>query len=557
MTDARARRRPLLLFVPLAMLLCALSRGGEPGTAVSVRPVPHAWVSDIAVPVTVDALSREGGTLRLVFTGGRRRQIHTVALAPGKAARIELPLFLGDDGRLDWSIGGDAGTRPMVWPSAYGDELPPILAADAFLLREIEEAVQRSGKRRTVASVPARELPADWRSYAGLRAVLVLKAADAEALPPERCGALAQWVRWFGGVLWLAGDAEERGRALARLGLQPSEGADAGQPPATDAFFLNGRVKLLDAVSPAAAAARIARDESAPGRLIEPSRIGRGAELLENLGGIPVSFIIPSLLLLGIFLGPVTYWIVRRKNNPLLFFLIVPAAALLGAAGIVFGALFIEGAGSEYNQAALLIRDAGSDAALFLDRRGVRPGFAVPEPRFGADALALPFADNREETTLDLTDGLRLGAGWLLPRFATGYLAARPVVSRMNIAIQPEGDGCRAVNNLGFRVAAVAARLPDGGYGWAENIPPGGAAPLARGGGERRYGALALRLAGMNDNVFPAGNLLLVAEADGLPYADDGGLGGTLREGSFFYAVGGDGGPSGGEGGEGGASDAE
>ena len=545
MPDSRAGRKSLWMrCLPLAGAVCALlwpgvAAGAETAgsqrrvrdTAVSVRAMPNGWVSNIAMPVKIDAASRSGGTLRLVFTGGGKRQIRTVQLAPGKPARIELPLYSGTNGRVEWSLGDESGYEAVGWPYGFDGVLPPIIAVNAFILRDLEAVEQRSRERRTLASLPVQELPSDWQSYAGLNSVIAMDADDAGRLTPAQCQALAQWIKWFGGVLWLGGDGGER--ALARLGLPLSLATVIDRPFGKEATYLNGVVRLAEIPN----ASVIYLDGAAPRELFNPRWIGYGADLLESLGEIPVSFIVLSLVLLGLFLGPVTYWIVRQKKNPLLFFFIVPAAALFGTACIVGGAFFLEGVGGEYNQIAVLARHAGGNSSMFFDMRGVRPGFVVPEVKFGADAMALPFSDNRDEKTIDTTDGVRLVAGWLRPRFATGYLTLRPVVSRMNVEVHPDGDGYKAVNNLGYRVQKMAAFLPDGTLGWAENIPAGGSVPFETERGTRRYEELCRQLDVLNEQTPPVANVLLVAQADGLPYADDGGLGGALREGKFFYVL--------------------
>lgn len=534
MPDAFARLR-LFAATLCALLLAGAASAGEslrpPDTTVSVRAMPNGWSSAIAMPVKIDATSRSGGTLHLSFNSRSNRHTRSVQLAPGRPARIEMPLYFGSTSRLNWSLGGDSGVQSVGWPSIHHNDQPPILAVNAFFLRELETVAQHSRDDRTLASIPVQELPSDWQSYAGLEAVIAMDASDASRLTPAQREALSRWIKWFGGVLWLAGDAGEQ--ALVALGLPLPLATVTDRPYGRDAAFLNGIVKLTE--NPTASI--IYLDGTGPRQLFNPRWIGYGADLLRGLGEIPVSFIVLSLVLLGLFLGPVTHWIVRQKKNPLLFFFIVPVAALFGTACIIGGAFFIEGVGGEYNRNAALVRYAGGNSAMFFDMRGVRPGFVVPEVKFAVDTLALPFSDNRDDKAVDTTDGVLLGSGWLRPRFATGYMTMRPVVSRMNLEIHPDDEGYRVVNNLGFRVGKMAALLPDGGLGWAENVPAGGSARLEPERGTRRYEELCGRLNVLNNDLPPIANILLVAETDGLPYTDDGGLGGTLREGSFLYVL--------------------
>jgi hypothetical protein len=104
----------------------------------------------------------------------------------------------------------------------------------------------------------------------------------------------------------------------------------------------------------------------------------------------------------------------------------------------------------------------------------------------------------------------------------------------MDIEIAVE-DGMPCVTNgLSHGILRVAARIPGMDGTWrAEGIPPGGRGELVN-----DPDAMRAILSDLNANLTDAswmGPARVAAECAGLPYLEDGRLGGTLVAGRYFY----------------------
>ncbi|MCC8180703.1 MAG: hypothetical protein LIP23_07325, partial [Planctomycetes bacterium] len=257
--------------------------------------------------------------------------------------------------------------------------------------------------------------------------------------------------------------------------------------------------------------------------------------MAEGLGRLPVLYIALALICMGLLLGPINFWYVKRKRRALLFFITTPLIALIGTAAIYVLSLLGEG-GGRFIQYALLGTAADGGEAFVIDARMIRTGFFQPTPTFVDDAAIMPLPQGyqRKLYQIDTTDGVTLESGWLPPRLVSGIVSARRVVSRLNIELVPDGEDFKLINNLGFSIVTVAALLPGGGIGWAQAVPPGGETVLRRENNRTRFDRLLGKVAEMTG---PDGwqQARLVAECDGLPYLDDGGLGGVCESGVYMY----------------------
>lgn len=530
----------------LAMCFCANARAGQRAEVeVRVSPLSEAWVSELGYPISVEVASRRSGTLNAVMLGDSWRIVRDVQIdaASGSPVRFETPVFASGSITLTWSLAGQHGREHIGIPGYYSrnsDEA--LVCVNAALLRELEALPERtSDSQRQVKSLPRAELPSDWQSYVGFTAMVLIDAEDLRQLTPRQTEAMSLWIKWLGGRLWIMGSGGDK--AAERIGLPSSRTMETVADGVRRAAMLNGTVFLQSDADPSPPW-NLGRNANANPvkNYLSHSRWSShdvGSVLLHDLGGIRTEFIIIALAALGVLLGPVNYLIARRRKNTLLLYLLTPLCALVGSAVIIGGAFLMEGVGGEYNQTAILARYGEGNDAMLFDMRGVRPGFVLPALKFSAETLALPFPGEQrsEEVTVDLTDGVALGGGWLRPRFATGYLTARPLVCRMNVGVRQDGDGYKVVNQLGHNLRRVAVVLPDGSLGWTEFVAAGGEERLAVERGPRRYVELREQLEVLTGDDAPFRHVRLIAEAEGLPYIDDGGLGGSRHSGRYFYVI--------------------
>jgi hypothetical protein len=271
-------------------------------------------------------------------------------------------------------------------------------------------------------------------------------------------------------------------------------------------------------------------------------RKGIPMDLSEDLGGFSIWFIVASLIVLGIVLGPVNYWFVRRRGNALLFYLVTPLAAVIGSLALIGGTLLAEG-GERCRQAAVLYHNGGSDAFL-IDCYGVRSGLFARTLRLPEETLLIPERDwTANNPVVDIADREMRVGGLLRPRAVAEYTLARPVAGRMRVTAKWNAQGrCTVENGLGHDLLWVSASDGDGRVAWARDIPAGGDAVLEASRPPEDIEALLAKTPGVGKWSGPVP--FVAAEAAGLPYPGDGGLRPDRVAARYFFVgveAGGDG----------------
>lgn len=529
----------------LALLLIAAAAAPAPaGTDVEVRveEIPRGWVTRLAYPLRLSVANGPGGELRTAVTTRGWSITHDASLPAGPRAILETTVVGQRNGSVSWSYAGLDGREGFSYANVgwqYIDGRNPVVTCvDSYLFRELESEREARSAELLVLQMGRDELPRRWQSYIGMVSNLLVEPRVVATLDREQREALSRWVLWLGGSLWLVGKGADEALRALELDLPAMPPERVGSAERHRLF--NGFVTTM-AESDAAGIV----ENAAPGRRTEPFAAYYANRdfsastdwLFESLDGVSVAFIIGSLLLLTVILGPANYLYVRRKKSMLLFYVITPVVACAGTAAIIVGSSLVEGLGARYNQCAVLVRRAGGNDAMLFDLRAVRTGYSVPSLAFPADAFAVPLEEPTpgDSYAMDLTGGLALRGGWLKPRFASGYLTAVPVVSRMNVEIQSEGERHQVVNGLGFTLETVVARLPDGRFGWAAGVPPGERATLTVENGDHRLRQIQNEYERAFGDRVGFQNVTLAARAAGLPYLDDGGLHGRLLHGDYYY----------------------
>ena len=535
------RRLPLLLFCLAATVLPVAA--GE--TEVLLQRPSDAWVTYYATPLFAEVNSG-GGDLHLSVDLDSWRIDRTFSVDDGGRKRFETFFPGRASGKFSWEMNGQSD---QIYAHAsghrnenYDTDNRYIACVNGLLLRELEEyRNDNSIANVTMQNISSEDLPGLWQSYAGFACALILDASEADRLRPDQKTALARWVNWFGGRLWLVG---ENGPATAdAMGLSAKEDRDRYGVRRRE--FSSGAVYFMSKPDPGACMDAVRQSEYRDLlRYYYNTRNSyryRNDELFDDPERLSLGYVITCLVLLGLILGPVNYFYVKKKKSPLLFYVITPLAAGLGSLAIIGGSVLLEGGGNG-KQVAALIRPAGGGEALFLDLRVVRSGFFTPTLRYPADTLLLPYVTGSDDKfTLDIGTGVVAGGDWLKPRFVTGYISARPVTSRMNLDLKREGDKWMVENNLGHAVQWVSVSIPDGPDLYAENIAPGDRAELRRNTARLSHESLCEDAGASLSIPLSPERVLLIAGVAGLPYQDDGGLGTAMDTVGCYYILGGKG----------------
>lgn len=529
------RRRGVVPLVFIA-LLSALPAFAGAVPEVAVHGPPSGWATRFASPLRIEV--RNGTGDLHVVTGRKDYEVRSgIALSGASSEFVEATLFRSYGTRIEWSLSGMEGSDYVNPSSAsrVNGGGGHFLCVNGAWYRELQTAIAaaRYPSDWQAQVIPSAELPRKWQAYAGLSVSLVLEETDARALDREQREALRLWLTWMGGRLWLIGsDGEELLREWGWRPLGSAEGKISGLCMGTGTVFCreasNAAGQILDA------------PYSFSADLLHRMGISDAGDvpmdLSEDLGGFSIGFIVACLVVLGVVLGPVNYWFVRRRGNALLFYLVTPLVAGLGSLAIIGGTLVAEG-GTRSREVAVLYHYGDGNDAFVIDRYGVRPGLfgrsltlpeetlLIPERNWGNDAIVVDMAGREARVN-----------GLLRPRAVSEYTLASPAAGRMRVTAKWDVFGCSAENGLGYEVQWLVASDGKGRFSWGRDIPAGGEIRLQ---GSRIPEDIAEKLAetpGVDKWSGPA--RVVTAEASGMPYIEDGGLGaGRLSARYFFVGV--------------------
>jgi hypothetical protein len=225
--------------------------------------------------------------------------------------------------------------------------------------------------------------------------------------------------------------------------------------------------------------------------------------LIADVGLPPIRTYRVLITLFVVAIGPVNYWLLRRRGRLHLFLFTVPAAALVTSIGLLGYALVADGFESRLRARSLTFLDQQSGQSVSHARLSYYTGLApsgglrfseqtaiVPLELSPADG---PFGGQGRQLVWD--DGQHLTRGWLGSRMPTQYVTVRAHESRRQLARVPGGDPARMTveNRLGVGIKQLlccdaAGQLHHGG-----EIAPGKPSALQPVGGSADVNALLLK----------------------------------------------------------------
>ncbi|MCC8166683.1 MAG: hypothetical protein LIQ31_11175 [Planctomycetes bacterium] len=553
----RTRQRFFLFIVGLLIAATAATRleAGDEAPAATIKisaPEPHPWWPSLyATPLwAVIENGSPGDLVELSLSTRSLVQRGTLRLPDSGRHRAELTAYVNTIAQFTWTVAGQSDTS-WVSPSRNfgGDDSQGqawVVSLDGALYREmlaVNPDIAAGGGQSEVKAeiIPHTALPSRYQGFAGFYGTIVAGPQSLRAITPEQRTALGRAVLWLGVRLWVVG--AEMADVLPLLGLKTDLNGAADSGNAVQMVRLGNGVVLTLADSDAQTfldTVSRSRPHDLLARFYNSTNIPDYARFTDGLEGVGVWFILTSLLVLGLVLGPVNYWYVRRRKNPLLFFILTPMTAVVGGVAILVGSAVVEGGGGRYNEHAVLVARTGDDDAFLLDYRLVRPGFWLSDVRYSDDTIVLP-GDTiaASPCVIDWTDGIRLGPGWFQSRAVSAYLAARPVVARLAIAVTRESAAWRIRNNLDHDIVSALVRTESGNVQEIGPVAAGSDIVIPDATRSTDYSGQVALAELLNAIAFTgdSSRVRLVAECRGVPYIDDGGFGGWRVNGRYYYVL--------------------
>jgi hypothetical protein len=343
--------------------------------------------------------------------------------------------------------------------------------------------------------LPPGRLPTNWLGYTSLRAVFI-GPVEWEQLSDAQKSALLTWTACGGDLFFVDGELP----ALFPGGRHPAAaagaaaGATAGDRAPRGYFF--GRIHRPTAASVAAVGLQDVLTEAgkvqdgdwslpANGARFWGVMAARGFRLqIPGIDGVPARAYVSILVVFSLLIGPVNYWLLKRRRQQVLLVLTAPLISavfivLLGGYVLAGEGLGVRGRAVTFTMLDQVRNQASTRSSASLYAAGMAPSGGL---RFSRDvavfAIGPDGTGSRGRQELDLTDAQRYSSGVMQARSPVNIEQIAFRTARERLSFSPEGGKMTVVNGLGATVTALSYREGDKVYTLPRPLPPGSKATL-------------------------------------------------------------------------------
>jgi hypothetical protein len=508
-----------LLAAPLAAQETLFNHEPDPKSKMRVEavalfsePPPNGF---LPVRVTVNNPREQDAEINFTSTSGdggyggngsEMTSSFTIKAAARKTTRHDLLIpcttILNSGGSQSVSLRmtGDFGINNGNISASYTEDQPAVLLSEPLYTpnaSKLDSAASSaySGSGRYGGSTTfsgkfdARELPEDWRAYAGYDGIALTDTDWGKASPGAR-NAILRWNR-LGGELVIY--ALSSSSDFATLGI------------ATQAKGIRSADRSFGKVTVAPIAADLELAPSATvARFLGGARLPPlGKSIREDFGGswpIHVEFgqqgynyglFIIILVAFGIVVGPVNLFVFAKSGRRHRLFITTPIIALATSALLVALIILIDGFGGRGIRTALMeVRpDDGENTAYIFQEQVSRTGvllgggFKVNDP---ALITPVPLASSQWSRLTQTNEGggmryetlvgdssLEVDGDWFQSRSEQGQLVRAIIPTRGRIEARSNGGPPTFLSTFDFPIETLYYVAPGGGIWRAEKITPG------------------------------------------------------------------------------------
>lgn len=320
-------------------------------------------------------------------------------------------------------------------------------------------------------------LPGNWTAFTSVRAVAIGKA-EWDQLDDSQKGALITWVASGGDLILVDGHATDLVPSIASVA--------ATGPERTVSRHFFGRIHALtsatlDATGMTDMLNAVADSKTDEWSLPANTTIEtRGFRLrIPGIEGVPARVYLSILVLFSVIIGPVSFWILWRRQQRVLLVLTAPIISIIFIVLLSGYAVAGEGFGVYGRAATFTILDevakqAVTRTAFSMYAAGMAPSGGI---RFGKDVAVVPIGTSgtgtRERLSLDLTEAQRYSSGVLQARAPTNIeqISVRPSRERLTFTRGP--DGISVVNGMDATLTHLLYRDGDTVFRLADPLAPG------------------------------------------------------------------------------------
>jgi len=332
----------------------------------------------------------------------------------------------------------------------------------------------------TVCQLLPSQMPEGWISYTRL-GLIGVSARALEMMPRARREDLRKWVATGGTLFIYRATQPESNPAHLILGETP-----AAAPAGDERAHYFGRIRLVRE-DPFQWEARrwsdflnsVLRHRATTFRyrfgLLEDRR---GAiESIPGVGEVPVTGYGLIVTLFAVIIGPVNYFLLRRKKKLHLLFIITPVVAVGVTVAMAVYGILAEGLGVKGRIFSLTYLDQTRHEAVTMGKMALYAGMAPSGGLwFPMDVAAFPVSQGMGAGTVELGDGQRFRDGFIRPRTILTYVTARVAPARGRLRVRRTRRGLEVTNGLEAAVRQIYLMDESGTVFHAQDIAPGASA---------------------------------------------------------------------------------
>ena len=203
-----------------------------------------------------------------------------------------------------------------------------------------------------------------------------------------------------------------------------------------------------------------------------------------GIRGVPVYGFMVLITAFAVLIGPVNYFVLRRKRMLWLLLVTVPATAVVTSVLLVGYSVAAHGFSIKSRIRSLTVLDQKSQSAVTFARLALFAGVAPARGmQFSPETAVYPVFPPTTEPgafTVDWTENQSLASGWLLSRTRTQFLTISHAEQRDCVDFKAGKDGSLAiVNGLAWELEAVLVADASGRLLSACNVLPNASEVLA------------------------------------------------------------------------------
>jgi len=402
--------------------------------ALATQPIP-------TFPVEMDALAPSFSQLPKKWIG--YTSLDMVIATPGKLERLKknFPERLTE--MLRWVRAGG-----NLWVFEVGEEYEQLVQAEASLGLNLEGSTYEQRGWRSLPLGSTRR---------GADALVMLDGRN-ETEPED----LAAGSRdWFVARAHGMGTITAFRKSCSELFPQDEELSTTGNP-------------IMEAIEQSLLGERLSWSQRHGN---DPGQENRGFNelLIPDVGAAPVfEFqLLISLFVIGI--GPLNYWLLKRRGRLPLMLVTVPVAALVATSILFAYGILSDGFSVRVRTRSVTLLDQAAGEATCWARTsyyaGLAPakGLTMPD-----DAVVYPIRPShsssygyqyaQDQRELEWGKHQRLTRGWLASRTPTQYLSIVARASKKGLRFESQGDGLSVTNELGVGIVWLGVQDHDGKF---------------------------------------------------------------------------------------------